>query len=79
MPKKQISNIRPLSDGTYRATCKERSLLAAGMNGHSLVYPVSIVTVRTDQATFRKDGKTVWTCSAAYAAMHFHIEKIQCE
>jgi hypothetical protein len=66
----------PLPDGSYVATCKERSFLAAASNGHSLVWPRADVEVRRGIAQFSNSGTVVWSCNAAYAALHFHIEKV---
>ncbi|KVV07367.1 hypothetical protein [Burkholderia ubonensis] len=65
---------RPLPDGKYRAVCREKNALAAGINGHSLIYPEAEVELKNGTATFRKDGKIVWSCNAEYAAVHFSLE-----
>lgn len=64
-----------LPNGEYMATCRERNLLSAAANGHSLVFPDARVKVKAGWAHFYRDGVKVWTCNAAYAAANFNIEK----
>ncbi|ABO60553.1 hypothetical protein LA345_39285 (plasmid) [Burkholderia vietnamiensis] len=64
----------PLKDGEYWATCKERSPMAAILNGHGAVFPQSRMTVRDGWAYFMRDGKEVWRCNARYAAFNFTIQ-----
>lgn len=66
----------PLPDGEYRVTCKERNDLAAALNGHAAVYPRARMTVDRGAAIFHRDGETLWTCDAAYAAAHFRIDRV---
>ncbi|VWC20718.1 hypothetical protein [Burkholderia metallica] len=66
----------PLPDGEYQATSKERNDLAAALNGHAAVYPRARMTVDHGVAIFHRDGKTMWTCDAAYAAAHFRIDRV---
>ncbi|CAJ6624078.1 Uncharacterised protein [Burkholderia pseudomallei] len=65
-----------LQDGKYRAVCREKNALAAGINGHSLIYPEAEAELKDGIATFRKDGKIVWRCNAAYATLHFSLVPI---
>ncbi|MDN7935057.1 hypothetical protein QZM52_27670 [Burkholderia metallica] len=66
----------PLPDGEYQATSKERNDLAAALNGHAAVYPHARMTVDHGVAIFHRDGMTLWTCDAAYAAAHFRIDRV---
>lgn len=66
----------PLADGRYLARCKEPTALRAGLNGHSTVWPEATVRVARGVAHFTKNGVEVWSCNAAYAALHFEITKI---
>ncbi|MCA8050757.1 hypothetical protein [Burkholderia arboris] len=65
---------KSLQDGKYRAVCREKSALAAAINGHSQIYPEADVELKDGTAIFRRDGKIVWRCNAAYAELHFYIE-----
>jgi hypothetical protein len=65
-----------LRDGKYVATCKEHGFLAAASNGHSLVWPHADVEVQGGIARFSKAGVVVWSCNAAYAALHFRMERV---
>nr|WP_244104562.1 hypothetical protein [Burkholderia ambifaria] len=65
-----------LRDGIYLAHCKERNSLSAAMNGHGAVYPQARCEVKKGVAIFERDGKEVWQCNAAYAELHFKLEKI---
>ncbi|MBN3729465.1 hypothetical protein G3N98_00750 [Burkholderia sp. Tr-20390] len=65
---------KALQDGKYRAVCREKNALAAAINGHSLIYPEADVELKDGTAIFRKDGKIVWRCNAAYAELHFSLE-----
>nr|WP_232077983.1 hypothetical protein [Burkholderia sp. THE68] len=69
-------SVMSLRDGSYLATCKERNALSAAMNGHSAVWPRAQCTVTKGVAVFYRDGKEVWSCNAAYAEVHFKIERI---
>ena len=64
-----------LPDGEYFATCKERNVMSATMNGHHLVFPQARMTVTAGIARFYRDGKEVWDCNSIYAASHFIIQK----
>lgn len=48
-----------LKDGQYRAKCKEKTILAAFVAGHSFVFPEADLTVANGWARFYKDGKEV--------------------
>ncbi|MCA8093715.1 hypothetical protein LGM65_22970 [Burkholderia anthina] len=63
-----------LPDGTYWATCRERTAFAASANGHGDVFPRAEMTVKDGWATFARDGVEVWNCSARYAAEHFDVQ-----
>lgn len=60
-----------LADGNYIARCKEQSILAAALNGHSQVWPEAQVVVKGRLASFFKGGKKVWECNATYARGNF--------
>lgn len=64
---------KPLSDGQYLATCRDKSLLAAVSNGHSSVWPSARMVIKGGDAEFFKDGKSVWSCNAGYAGAHFDL------
>ncbi|RQS90883.1 hypothetical protein [Burkholderia contaminans] len=64
----------PLPDGTYWATCRERTIFAASANGHGDVFPRAEMIVKDGWATFTRDGVEVWNCSARYAAAHFDVQ-----
>lgn len=64
---------KPLSDGQYLATCRDKSVLAAMSNGHSSVWPRARVVIKGSDAEFFKDGKSVWSCNSAYAGAHFDL------
>ena len=66
---------RTLVDGEYCAVCRERNAMAAAANGHSRVFPTTMVTVKDGWAYFHRDGTEVWTCNAAYAAAHFDMQR----
>lgn len=66
-----------LRDGTYLARCKERSPLSAAMNGHGPVYPQARCTVVKGQAIFDREGRELWRCNAAYAEVHFELDRIE--
>jgi hypothetical protein len=68
--------MKALHDGRYKATCKERNALAAAINGHGLVFPEANCTVSKGQAVFDRDGVELWRCNAAYAEVHFKLERI---
>ena len=65
-----------LHDGLYKATCKERNALAAAMNGHVQVFPEARCTVSKGQAVFDRNGMELWRSNAAYAEVHFRLERI---
>lgn len=69
-------SVMALRNGKYLATCKERSALSAAMNGHSAVWPQAHCIVEKGLAMFDRDGKQVWSCNAAYAEVHFKLERI---
>lgn len=69
--KKRISRVTAAPAGQYLATCKEKSVLSAAMNGHSAVFPQAHCTVARGQAVFKKNGVEVWRCNSTYAAAHF--------
>lgn len=69
-------DMKSTPDGRYRATCKERNALAAAMNGHSLVFPEARCVIAKGWAVFDRDGVEVWRCNAAYAKVHFNLERI---
>ncbi|SAK98388.1 hypothetical protein AWB76_07522 [Caballeronia temeraria] len=58
------------------AFCKERSALAAAVNGHGPVYPQAPCKVAKGMAIFLREGKEVWRCNAGYAEVHFKLERI---
>nr|WP_322090141.1 hypothetical protein [Burkholderia cenocepacia] len=62
-----------LPDGTYCATCRERTVFAASANGHADVFPRAEMIVKDGWATFARDGVEVWNCSARYATAHFDV------
>ncbi|HBN6128331.1 hypothetical protein OXV40_29260 [Burkholderia contaminans] len=76
MGKKATTGESGLPDGRYMAKCRERNAIAAGMNGHSLVWPTAILRVANGIAIFERDGVKVWSCNAMYAATHFEIEDV---
>ncbi|WP_261323901.1 hypothetical protein [Burkholderia anthina] len=63
-----------LPDGSYWATCRERTVFAAVANGHDDVFPRAEMTVKDGWATFTREGVEVWSCSARYAAAHFDVQ-----
>lgn len=63
----------PLAPGTYLATCREATPLAAAVNGHCEVWPEATLVVEGDTAIFYKGGERVWSCNAIYAAHQFDI------
>nr|WP_244118702.1 hypothetical protein [Burkholderia gladioli] len=65
---------KTLPDGEYWATSKESTLLAAGMNGHSEVFPQCRMTVRDGWAYFHRGGVEVWHCNVIYAEANFTIQ-----
>ncbi|MDR5647450.1 hypothetical protein DF046_38200 [Burkholderia cepacia] len=67
---------RPLSDGRYSATCRERTIVAATANGHRDVFPCAEMIVTDGWATFTRDDVEVRSCSARYAASHFDIHSL---
>ena len=68
--------MKALHDGRYKATCKERNALAAAMNGHGLVFPGASCTISKGQAVFYRDGLELWRFNAAYAEVHFKLERV---
>ncbi|KGW80489.1 hypothetical protein [Burkholderia pseudomallei] len=62
-----------LSDGNYRAICRERTVFAATANGYAEVFPRAEMMVIAGWATFTRSGVEVWNCSAQYVAAHFDI------
>ncbi|WP_321889625.1 hypothetical protein [Paraburkholderia bannensis] len=66
-----------LTEGQYIATCKERNALAAAMNGHSAVYPQALCELKDGIAIFRRDGREVWRCNAAYAEFNFLLDRAE--
>jgi hypothetical protein len=66
-----------IREGKYIAHCKERSALAAAMNGHGPVYPSAPCNIQKGAAIFVRDGKEVWRCNAAYAEVHFKLESTE--
>jgi hypothetical protein len=68
--------MKTLHDGRYKATCKERTTLAAAMNGHGLVFPEASCTILKGQAIFDRDGVELRRSNAAYAEAHFKLERI---
>ena len=68
--------MKTLDDGRYKATCKERNALAAAMNGHSLIFPEATCTILKGQAVFDRNGVELWRCNAAYAEVHFKLERL---
>ncbi|RQZ89004.1 hypothetical protein DF053_12430 [Burkholderia cepacia] len=61
---------RPLSDGRYSATCRERTIVVATANGHRDVFPCAEMIVTDGWATFdlpRAEGQ---------AAMRAELQRI---
>lgn len=67
---------KKLADGPYSARCRETSLIGAAVNGHSLIWPESVMEVRGDRALFYREGKLLWECNTAYAALHFEVTQL---
>lgn len=65
-----------LADGEYVAKCRQKSLIGAAANGHSSVWPESMVVVFGGVATFYQLNKVVWVCNPNYAATHFDISTL---
>jgi len=62
-----------LPDGKYIAKCRQKTVLSAAANGHSLVFPEAHLVIKGNSASFSKEGKEVWSCNAGYAAAHFDV------
>lgn len=67
--------IASLADGEYWAQCRERNLISAGANEHSLVFPKAWMTVKGGWAFFYRDGIEIWSCNASYAEAQFDVHK----
>lgn len=65
--------IKPLAKGSYLLRCKEKSLLAAAANGHSAIWPEAEAQSDGKIVVFRRHGKEVYACNAAYAALNFAV------
>ncbi len=63
-----------LAPGHYWATCRERTPMQAVANDHAAIFPQARCLSDGKRAVFYRDGKEIWTCSAAYAAVHFNIQ-----
>jgi len=64
---------RKLDDGNYIARCCEATLIGAAANGHSQIWPSSVMVIQGDRASFYRNGAKLWDCNAAYAVAHFDI------
>ncbi|MCG5076617.1 hypothetical protein L5014_25200 [Paraburkholderia sp. RG36] len=51
--------------------------MSAAINGHGRVFPQARCTVVKGQAIFDRDGRELWRCDAAYAEVHFELERIE--
>lgn len=71
-----MSKSLPIEPGRYLAKCRDKSLLSAVANGHSLVFPEAECVLRSTQADFFKGGKRVWSCNALYATTHFDLSSL---
>jgi hypothetical protein len=69
------SQPRSLPAGTYVLRCKEESLLRAGLNGHSLVWPACEAVSDGSWVSFFRGGKEIYRCNALYAAATFIIDQ----
>jgi hypothetical protein len=65
-----------LPDGEYWAVCRERNVISAAANGHSVVFPKAKMTVKDGWAYFHRDGIEIWSCNAAYAAAQFDVQQV---
>lgn len=65
--------MKPLSPGKYLLSCKEKSPIAAAMNGHSAVWPAAEAVSDGERVVLFKDGKQVYSCNARYAAANFDV------
>lgn len=74
-PPKRKSGL--LADGEYLAVCREQTLISAAANGHSLIWPASVLVIDAGNASFFKLNKLVWSCNAGYAATHFDVTPMQ--
>ncbi len=71
----RIVKTAPLADGEYWAVCRERNVISAAANGHSLVFPKARMTVKDGWAFFHRDGVEIWSCNASYAEAQFDVHK----
>lgn len=65
--------IHTLPDGKYLAVCRQATLLAAAVNGHSAVWPQAVMVITGDSALFYREGKQVWSCNSLHAANQFDV------
>jgi hypothetical protein len=66
--------MKALPRGKYLIRCKERTLISAAANGHSLLWPSCEAISDGAWVTFVRDGKEIYRSNAVYAAAHFEAE-----
>ncbi len=67
---------RKLNDGKYAVRCREATLFGAAANGHSQIWPDSVMVIQGDRASFYRNGKKLWDCNTEYAVAHFDISPL---
>lgn len=68
--------MKPLAPGKYRAVCREQSVIAAAMHGHSAVWPEAEAVSDGKRVRFYRNGKEVYSCNAVYAAANFEVTQL---
>jgi len=66
-----------LPDGAYLASCKEKTLILADVNGHGAIFPHAACEVRDGTAYFYRDDQVIWSCTAAYALTRLVMERLR--
>lgn len=69
----KLGGMKPLAPGKYRVVCKEQSVIAAAMNGHSGVWPEAEAVSDGKRVVFYREGKEVFSSNATYAAANFEV------
>lgn len=63
------------------ARCREKTKLAAALNGHSAIWPEAEIRFEDDKhligwAVFYRNGERVWSCNPMYAHANFDIVEV---
>lgn len=67
---------KPLPAGRYRIRCKEKTFFSAAANGHSAFWPEADAESDGKWVTVFRDGREVFSCNAAYAALNFAVTPV---